>query len=95
MADITHDLADPRPQDAAEEKKDSGRKTTRVQLELMPQSMERLKRLREMTEAVSYAEVLKNALRLYEALIEEADAGNKFQVRAKDGSVTSYKIFGS
>ncbi|MBS0279393.1 MAG: ribbon-helix-helix protein, CopG family, partial [Proteobacteria bacterium] len=49
----------------------SGRTTTRVQLEMPPQAMDRLTRLKEKTEAASYAEVIRNALRLYEALVDE------------------------
>jgi len=40
----------------------SERSTTRVQLEMPPQAMERLQRLKEKTEAASYAEVIRNAL---------------------------------
>ena len=40
----------------------------RVQFDLAPRSMERLNALKAKTEAASYAEVVKNALRLYEAL---------------------------
>jgi len=47
------------------------RTTTRVQLEMPPQAMERLTKLKEKTEAASYAEVIRNALRLFEALVEE------------------------
>lgn len=43
------------------------RKTTRVQLELAPVSMDQLKRLKERTGAASYAEVIRNALRKYES----------------------------
>lgn len=69
------------------------RSTTRVQLEMPPQAMERLQRLKDKTEAASYAEVLRNALRLYEALITEAERGAEFAVRGPDGSLTPYKIF--
>lgn len=72
---------------------DPEKKTTRVQMELLPQSLERLKALRDKTEAASYAEVVKNALRLYEALIEEAEAGNSFMLRQKDGTEREYKVF--
>lgn len=70
-----------------------GRDTRRVQLEMPPQSMERLERLKDKTEATSYAEVMKTALRLYEALIEEAEAGREFAIRNADGTVTPYRIF--
>lgn len=69
------------------------RATTRVQLEMPPQAMERLQRLKDKTEAASYAEVLRNALRLYEALIAEADRGAELSVRSPDGTVTPYKVF--
>jgi len=69
------------------------RDTTRVQLELPPQAMERLQQLKEKTEAASYAEVIRNALRLYEALIQEADRGAEFQVKEPDGTAVPYRIF--
>lgn len=69
------------------------RTTTRVQLEMPPQAMERLQRLKDKTEAASYAEVLRNALRLYEALITEAERGAELSVRSPDGTVTPYKVF--
>ena len=58
----------------------------RIQMDMPPRSVERLKHLQEVTEAASYAEVMKNALRLYEALIEEVEAGNEIMV--KRGSET-------
>ncbi|MBX3505442.1 MAG: ribbon-helix-helix protein, CopG family [Parvibaculum sp.] len=69
------------------------RETTRVQLELPPQAMERLQQLKEKTEAASYAEVIRNALRLYEALIAEAERGAEFQVKEPDGTSVPYRIF--
>ena len=69
------------------------RDTTRVQLELPPQAMGRLQQLKEKTEAASYAEVIRNALRLYEALIQEAERGAEFQVKQPDGTATPYRIF--
>lgn len=72
---------------------DGERSTTRVQLELPPQAMERLQRLKEKTEAASYAEVIRNALRVFEALADEHDKGAEFQVKRKDGAVVSYQIF--
>lgn len=61
---------------------------TRVQLDLPPTSMERLRVLREKTEAGNYAEVLRNALRLYEALVSEAEKGGDVLVRDKEGKET-------
>ena len=69
------------------------RTTTRVQLELPETSMNRLRALRDKTEAASYAEVLKNALRLYEALVKEAEEGNELVIRRKNGEQAEYKVF--
>ncbi|NJD36147.1 MAG: ribbon-helix-helix protein, CopG family [Betaproteobacteria bacterium] len=66
--------------------------TTRVQLELPESSMERLRALREKTEATSYAEVIKNSLRLYEALIKEAESGNQVCIKDRKGKETSYRM---
>jgi Arc/MetJ-type ribon-helix-helix transcriptional regulator len=69
------------------------RTTTRVQLELPETSMTRLRELRDKTEAASYAEVLKKALRLYEALVKEAEEGNDLVIRRKNGEQAEYKVF--
>ncbi|HEY4113706.1 MAG TPA: ribbon-helix-helix protein, CopG family [Rhizomicrobium sp.] len=79
---------------AAADAMESGeRTTTRVQLEMPPQAMERLTRLKEKTEAASYAEVIRNALRVFEALMDEHDKGAEFQLKQPDGQVVSYRIF--
>jgi hypothetical protein len=67
--------------------------TKRVQMDLPPKSVERLKRLQELTEAASYAEVMRNALRVYEALILEAEQGNEILIKRKK-EVTALPIFG-
>lgn len=59
---------------------------TRVQLEMPQRSMERLRSLRDKTEAVSYAEVIRNALQLYEAAVVAKDEGGSVIVRRKDGT---------
>jgi Arc/MetJ-type ribon-helix-helix transcriptional regulator len=69
------------------------RATTRVQLEMPPQAMERLQKLKDRTEATSYAEVIRNALRLFEALVEEHEKGAEFSLKRADGEVVQYKIF--
>ena len=55
--------------------------------------MERLLALKESTEAASYAEVVKNALRLYEAMITEVNNGNELLLKTKDGSSAPYRVF--
>ena len=69
------------------------RATTRVQLEMPPQAMVRLQKMKDRTEAASYAEVIRNALRLFEALVEEHEKGAEFSLKRADGEVVQYKIF--
>jgi hypothetical protein len=69
------------------------RASTRVQLELPEKSMERLLHLKELTEASSYAEVIKNSLRLYEAIISEVSSGKEIMLKDKDGKIGPYRIF--
>ena len=72
-----------------------GAKSVRMTLVLPPKSSARLERLKEVTEAASYAEIIRNAIRVYEALVMEHDSGTKFFVKRKDGKDESveYKIF--
>ena len=44
--------------------------TTRVQLELGPKGLKRLKEIRDITEAGSYVEVVKQSLAIYERMIK-------------------------
>lgn len=69
------------------------KETTRVQIELPPASMERLKALKDKTEASSYAEVTKNAFKLYERMIELVESGHTLQVRDKSGRVKELELF--
>jgi hypothetical protein len=77
----------------AEMDADTGRSTTRVQLEMPPQAMVRLKKMKDRTEAASYAEVIRNALRLFEALVEEHEKGAEFSLKRPNGEIVQYKIF--
>jgi hypothetical protein len=52
----------------------------------------RLKRLQDITEASSYTEVVRNALRLYEVLVNEYDAGNELLVKRGE-AITPLHIF--
>lgn len=65
--------------------------TTRVQFEMPEQSYQRLVALRDKIEASSHAEVIRRALQLYEALIEEAEKGAEVSVRSVDGDEIKYK----
>ena len=65
----------------------------RVQLDLTENAMKRLHDLKEVTEAPSYTEVVKNALRLYEDVINEAQQGKKFFSKGQGGEIVEYRIF--
>ena len=88
-------LAEKLAVDASASAKGSDRsKTRRVQIEMPPRSMDRLEALKEVTEAASYAEVVKNSLRLYEAMILEVEEGSEVYIQRKgDDKPVPYKIF--
>lgn len=52
------------------------RKTTRVQMDIGPESRDRLDRLAQKTEATSHAEVMRKALKVYEIIVD-AQAQNR------------------
>ncbi len=59
-----------------------------------PQAMERLTRLKEKTEAASYAEVIpQRAARVRGAGPEEHDKGSEFLLKRSDGQTVAYRIF--
>lgn len=64
----------------------------RLHLALTPRQKERLEFLREATEAPSNTDVIRNALRLYDALVQEVQNGNEVLVRDKDGNLISYRV---
>jgi hypothetical protein len=65
----------------------------RVQFDLPPHSMENLNALKRKTEAAFYTEVVKNALRVYEALIEETEHGRTFLIRDETGAISPFRMF--
>ena len=67
--------------------------TTRVQMELPERSISRLKHLKDKTEAASYAEVTKNAYRLYEMMIGLKDEGSSFMIKDNEGNVKELELF--
>jgi hypothetical protein len=92
MATLTYEV------ETRQEAKDGAKKIekvtkNRVQLDFAPRSMERLNTLKAKTEAASYAEVVKNALRLYEGLIEEVESGKTFLIRDENGVISPFKMF--
>ena len=71
----------------------SKKETVRVQMDLNPPAIERLKVLKEKTEASSYAEVTKNAYRLYDMLIEMQESGRSLLMREPSGEIKELQIF--
>lgn len=69
-------------------KKDGTRTGTRIQFDLPPRTFARLVRLKGLKEAVSYAEVVRDALAHEEVLIDAVAAGGRIVVERKDGSRT-------
>ena len=55
-------------------------------------SWERLKKIKEDSEASSYADVIKEALRLYEFLWNEDEKGSEFIIK-RDSKETIIKLF--
>lgn len=71
----------------------SKKDTVRVQMELPPMAIERLKALKDKTEATSYAEVTKNAYRLYDMIIEMQESGRSLMVKEPNGEIRELQIF--
>lgn len=92
MTTLTYE-AEARHEAKSEAKAVSKGTKNRVQLDFAPRSMERLNTLKAKTEAASYAEVVKNALRLYEGLIEEVESGKTFLIRDENGVIAPFKMF--
>jgi hypothetical protein len=68
-------------------------KSLRLNLLLPGKSASRLEKLKELTEASSYTEVIRNAIRFYEAVVLEYERGNKVQIVDKNGHPTGITIF--
>lgn len=62
-------------------------------MDLTPNSFDRLNRLKETVEASTYTEVMKDALRLYEYIVEADAKGDVFLTRSANGTLTEVKIF--
>jgi len=55
-----------------------------VQLEFTPDAMERLRQIRELASATTNAEVVRNALRVYEWFLKQKAEDYKFQLIKND-----------
>jgi hypothetical protein len=81
------------PENQADDPSPRGGTKTRVQFDLPPRSMALLTELKEKTDAASYAEVFKNALKLYDGLITEVERGGEFLLRDRDGNIAAFRMF--
>lgn len=59
----------------------------RVQIDLPPKAFGRLVKLKADSEAPSYADVIRNALGLYAAVIDIADKGGELMIKQADGVI--------
>ena len=66
--------------------------TKRLNLALPSRSVERLERLKGMTEAGSITEVVKDALKTYDSLVNHLKDGSTFEVIKPDGSRVSVEF---
>jgi hypothetical protein len=57
----------------------------RVQFDFSPEALQRLEDIKERIDASTKAEVIRNALKLYEWLITEVDPEYTLEVQDKDG----------
>jgi len=62
-----------------------GTRMARVQMNLPQGSIDRLDDLVRRTESSSYAEVMRNALRLYDVAVSEVESGRGLFIRRGDG----------
>lgn len=65
----------------------------RVQLDLSDKSYSRLKTLSDKVEATSMSEVMKDAIRLYEYVVEKTESGAKFYCKDENNELIEIKIF--
>ena len=68
-------------------------KKTRVQFDFGPTAIARLDALKDKMETASYAEVLRNALKIYDWLVNEAGEEARVVVRKPDGTTELVKVF--
>lgn len=65
-------------------------KGMKLDIKLSPKSTERYERLRKLTEAKSAAEIVKNALRLEEVMVDGECAGSAYTQHGNDGSTAPF-----
>ena len=71
---------------------EEGVKRHRVQLDFSPEAYERLNRIRTRSDAATNAEVVRNALRLYDWFLEQRSRDARFQI-VDNGEVKEIEFF--
>ena len=71
---------------------EEGVKRHRVQLDFSPEAYERLNRIRSRSDAATNAEVVRNALRLYDWFLEQTSKDARFQI-VNNGDVKEIEFF--
>lgn len=66
----------------------------RMSVDLSSRSYDRLERLREAVGAQSKADVLRDALQIYEWVVQKTQGGGEFFVREKDGEPQQVVLLG-
>lgn len=74
-------------------KQPKAKKPVEMKFNLSPESADRLNALVATTEASGPGDVVKEALRLYEAMIQYAESGHTFKKVTKDGKESSMELF--
>jgi hypothetical protein len=73
--------------------KPQGKNNRQVRIQFTEDSFRRLEKLKEMTEAEDIADIMMNALRLYEATFMEANAGSHFFIQRPGKEIEPLEIF--
>jgi hypothetical protein len=70
--------------------KSGGKKpgSVRIQLTLRPEFVDTLDVLMEKTDAMSYSDVMRDAMRVYKWFVLESEKGNQICAREEDGSLS-------
>lgn len=68
-------------------------KKTRVTVDLKPQHYTRLEALEELVGANSKADVIREALQLYEYIVKRVAAGDRLSITTKDGKQEALAFF--
>ena len=64
----------------------------RIQFDFSPEALKRLEGLKEKTDATTKAEVIRNALKLYEWFVNQVDANNIVEIKDEKDEKTLYKV---